>query len=68
MRGCWAQYGTRWTSGGLAQIEPLEAGKGGGVLEQQLWSQPSASDARLLREDAAALARFEGLELVTPAG
>ncbi|HEV8450836.1 MAG TPA: winged helix DNA-binding domain-containing protein [Gaiellales bacterium] len=38
------------------------------AVEQQLWSQPSASDARLLREDAAALARFEGLELVTPAG
>ena len=34
------------------------------VVDQQLWEQPSADDARLLLEDAAALARFEGLELV----
>jgi hypothetical protein len=33
------------------------------AVEQQLWEQPSADDARLLLEDAAALARFEGLEL-----
>jgi len=34
------------------------------VVDQQLWEQPSPDDARLLLEDAAALARFEGLELV----
>jgi hypothetical protein len=33
------------------------------AVNQQLWTQPSADDARLLHEDAAALARFEGLEL-----
>jgi hypothetical protein len=33
------------------------------AVEQRLWAQPSADDALLLREDAAALARFEGLEL-----
>jgi hypothetical protein len=38
------------------------------TVEQQLWAQPSPDDARLLREDAAALARFEGLEPETCAG
>jgi hypothetical protein len=33
------------------------------AVNQQLWTQPSGDDARLLHEDAAALARFEGLEL-----
>ena len=33
------------------------------AVDQQLWQRPSAEDARLLLEDAAALARFEGLEL-----
>ncbi|MFL6048671.1 MAG: DNA glycosylase AlkZ-like family protein [Gaiellales bacterium] len=33
------------------------------VVAQRLWDQPSADDARLLLEDAAALARFEGLDL-----
>ena len=35
------------------------------AIDQRLWTQPSATDARLLLEDAAALARFEGLELAT---
>ena len=38
------------------------------AVEQQLWEQPSADDARLLHDDAAALARFEGLELDSLAG
>ena len=38
------------------------------AVEQQLWAEPSADDARLLREDATALARFEGLELNSPVG
>ena len=32
------------------------------IVEQRLWSRPSAADATLLAEDAAALARFEGFE------
>jgi hypothetical protein len=35
------------------------------AVAQRLWAQPSGADTRLLHEDAAALARFEGLELAT---